>query len=98
MGRRFISEAVTPGAEMYDARGLAHGEPAVPISFRWHDETLEVKAICRTWCSTKTDRGESYLKRHWYEAELGDGRIAVFYFDRGARQAAPRWWLYTLKE
>ncbi len=92
----FISEALTPLAALHSADGLVNGEPAVPAAFRWHGDVLEIKTIRRTWRSTKDDRGDTYLKRHWYEAELRDGRIAVLYFDRGARRGAPRWWLYTL--
>jgi hypothetical protein len=92
----FISEALTPLDDRHDTDGLTAGEPAVPASFRWHDEVLRVASIRRTWRSTKVDRGDTYLKRHWYEAALADGRTAVIYFDRGARKGAPRWWLYTL--
>ncbi len=92
----FVSEALTPLDGVHDADGPARGEPAVPLAFRWHDEQLDVEAVNRTWRSTKDDRGDTYLKRHWYEVRLRDGRVAVIYFDRGARRGTPRWWLYTL--
>ncbi len=93
---RFVSESVSASVDTYDATGLSRGEPVVPASFAWHDETLVVDRVLRTWRSTKTDRGDAYLKRHWYETALRDGRTAVFYFDRGARKDTPRWWLYTI--
>jgi hypothetical protein len=92
----FVSEAIVPTGNLFDADGPGAGEPALPASFRWHDELLQIDAVRRTWRSTKDDRGDTYLKRHWYEAALSDGRIAVIYFDRGARRGAPRWWLYTI--
>ena len=92
----FISEALTPLDELLDASGPTRGEPALPRSFRWRDQVLEIETVRRTWRSTKSDRGDTYLKRHWYEAALRDGRTAVMYFDRAARRGVPRWWLYTL--
>lgn len=50
----------------------------------------------RSWRSTNTDRGDTYLARHWYELTLIDGRTAVVYYDRKARRGKPAWWLYTL--
>ena len=87
---------MTPHGIAFDATGLSTGEPVVPAAFTWRDETLAIASIKRTWRSTKTDRGEAYLKRHWYDTTLADGRSAVISFDRGARKGAPRWWLYTL--
>jgi len=92
----FVSEALLPLDGLHDADGPSRGEPAVPRAFRWHDEQLDVEAVNRTWRSTKEDRGDTYLKRHWYEVRLRDGRVSVIYFDRGARRGTPRWWLYTL--
>ncbi len=93
---RFVSEALTPLDGVHDGTGPSRGEPVLPDAFRWHDERLDVAEVIRTWRSTKADRGDVYLKRHWYEIALGDGRIAVIYFLRTARRGAPRWWLYTI--
>jgi len=91
----FIGKALVPeGAQ--DVAALSHGEPSLPRAFVWGDERIGVATIRKTWRSTKEDRGDAYLKRHWFEFETSDGRIAVVYFDRGARKGAPRWWLYTL--
>jgi phosphoribosylglycinamide formyltransferase-1 len=94
----FVSEPLTPLTALYDAAGPSRGEPALPAGFRWREESLDVAAVRRTWRSTKDDRGDTYLKRHWYEIALRDGRTAVVYFDRGARRGTPRWWLYTLDD
>ena len=85
-----------PGSVHFATDALARGEPPVPRSFRWRGTTLEVAEIVRSWRSTHLDRGDAYLARHWYEFRLADDARAVVYFDRRARRASPRWWLYTL--
>jgi Family of unknown function (DUF6504) len=92
----FVSEALTASAETIDTGGLSRGEPPLPKDFTWRDERLAVRDVVRTWRSTTTDRGDTYLARHWYELALADGRTAVVYFDRKAHRGQPRWWLYTI--
>ncbi len=92
---KFVSEAVVPQGE-FDGSAVAHGEPALPTSFAWRDEILTIAAVVGTRRGLKDDRGESYLKRHYYEVELTDGRTATFYMDRQAKVGRPRWWLYTI--
>jgi hypothetical protein len=91
----FIGKAIAPEGAL-DVAALAQGEPSLPAAFTFEGERLEVRDVRKTWRSTKDDRGDTYVKKHWFEFETGDGRIAVVYFDRGARKNAPRWWLYTL--
>lgn len=96
MGAQFVSEAITPEADSFDASPLGRGEPALPAAFAWRGERLPVERILRQWRSTKDDRGDTYLKRHWYEFETTAGRRAVVYFERHARRNEARWWLYTI--
>lgn len=91
----FIGKPIAPEGAL-DVASLAQGEPSLPAAFTYDGERLEVHALLRTWRSTKDDRGDTYVKKHWFEFETGDRRTAVVYFDRGARKGAPRWWLYTL--
>jgi len=93
---RFISKPIEPDGVAFGLDALGRAEPALPPAFRFGNERLEVGTVLRTWRSTKTDRGDVYLKRHWFEFRLRDGRIAVVYFDRTARRQEPRWYLYTL--
>lgn len=72
------------------------GEPSLPEAFKWKDDELVVAAIVRTWRGMKTDRGDVYLKRHWFEFETCDNRRVVVYFDRQAKRGAARWWLYSI--
>ncbi len=60
--------------------------------------TLTVRVVVTTWRSTKNDRGDDYLAKHWYEIVTADGRSAVVYFDRKARRGQPRWWLHSLSD
>jgi hypothetical protein len=95
-GRTFVSEPIEPGATYVESAALSTGEPPLPERFRWRGEELAVRRVVRTWRSTKIDRGDAYLARHWFEVETGDGRTAVVYFDRKARPGTARWWLYTI--
>jgi Family of unknown function (DUF6504) len=94
--KRFVSEALSASAECVDTGGLSRGEPPLPKSFGWHGERLAVREVVRTWRSTTTDRGDTYLARHWFEVALEDGRVAEIYFDRKSRHGEARWWLYTI--
>ncbi len=93
MSKRFVSQALhaAPGPP------AGNNEPSLPVAFDWNGEHLEVARVLRTWRSTKTDRGDVYLKRHWFEFATSDGRIVTVYFDRAAKPDAPHWWLYTIE-
>jgi Family of unknown function (DUF6504) len=91
----FVGKAIVPEGAL-DVATLAQGEPSLPAAFTYGGERLEVRALRNRWRSSKDDRGDTYVKKHWFEFEAADGRIAVVYFDRSARKGAPRWWLYTL--
>jgi hypothetical protein len=92
----FVSEPIEPGSEFLDVTAPSRGEPPLPKQFRWRGSPIEVATVVRTWRSTKTDRGDDYLARFWFEFRTPDGRAAIIYFDRKARREAPHWWLYTI--
>ena len=96
MRQHFIGESVQPSPEHIESGALSRGEPPLPRAFHWRREQLVVREVLRTWRSTKNDRGDTYLERHWYEIALEDGRVAVIYFDRAARRGRPQWWLYSV--
>jgi hypothetical protein len=93
--RHFVSRPVEPFGEGYAV--ARPDEPPVPSKFRWDDRDLEVKAVLRSWRSSKTDRGDVYLKRHWIEIETPQGERAELYYDRAARGKS-RWWLYSFDD
>jgi len=91
----FVGKSIAPEGAL-DVVSLAQGEPSLPAAFTCDGDRLEVREVRKTWRSTKDDRGDTYVKKHWFEFETTDGRIAVVYFDRSAQRKQPRWWLYTL--
>jgi hypothetical protein len=95
--RRFVGRPIAPtGVDFVTA---ANGrEPPVPRAFLWNERTLTIAAVLRTWRSTKTDRGDAYLKRHWFELETDDGGRIEIYYDRESRRSQARWWLYAIEE
>ena len=97
MPKWFVSEAIEARGGGIESDALGRIEPAAPNAFRWRNEECVVAHVVRTWRTTKDDRGDTYLKRHWFELELIDGRHATIYFDRDVKRGA-RWWLYTIEE
>lgn len=103
MAKHFISEPLTPA---YDAHSESPPavtqsltrEPTLPPAFRWRDELLVVESTLARRRSSKIDRGDTYLKRHWFDARTDDGRIVTVYYDRAAKRGAPHWWLYSIEE
>jgi len=93
----FVSQPIQPSGGGF-ATPSANGEPPLPSAFRWRDRELHVRAVLRVWRSTKDDRGDTYLKRHWFEFETAEGAKAVVYFERQGKRGSPRWWLFTLVE
>lgn len=90
--KSFVSEPLQP----VGAASAVSGEPQLPGAFVHRGETIEVGRVLRTWRSTKTDRGDVYLKRHWFEFESTDGRVITVYFDRAAKRNQPAWWLFSM--
>ena len=93
---KFVSQPIAPQSGAFDADTMSHGEPSLPPAFEWNGEEIVVRDVRKAWRTLKDDRGDMYVKRHWFEFTTGDGRVAVVYFDRGARRGQPRWWLYTI--
>ena len=92
---QFVSEAIAPGAD-FDTDAMGRGEPGLPNTFTWRSETLVIAELLVKRKGTKTDRGDVYVKRHYFDVRLADGRSATIYFERQAKANQPRWWLYTL--
>jgi hypothetical protein len=95
MTRQFVSRPLKQTGEGY-ITPASGGEPPVPRAFQWEDRTLVVAEVLRSWRSTRDDRGDTYLKRHWFELRTEDGSRIEVYYDREARRGAAQWWLYTI--
>ena len=95
--RKFVSRPLAPASEGF-ITPATESEPPVPAAFLWNDRTLAITAVVRAWRSSKTDRGDAYLKRHWFELRTACGCTIEVYYDREARHGAPKWWLYIIDE
>jgi hypothetical protein len=73
-------------------------EPPVPRAFRWDERALQISEVIRSWRSTKTDRGDAYLKRHWFLLRTVSGEKLEVYYDRESRRGQSQWWLYTIED
>jgi len=95
--RTFVSRPIAPAGEGFITPATG-SEPPVPRAFIWDGRTLVITAVLRSWRSSKGDRGDNYLKRHWFELETSDGARIEVYYDRETRRGASAWWLYTISE
>jgi hypothetical protein len=86
--RKFVSAPIVAAGDGF-VTPASGSEPPVPRAFRWAERTLEVASVLKTWRSAKTDRGDAYLRRHWFELQTASGAKLEVYFDREARRGAP---------
>ena len=91
---RFVSKPIIVHGSSISADSIGRPEPGCPAAFVFEGTRYEILALLRSWRSTKTDRGDVYLKRHWFEVQTNGG-IAVMYFDRAAKRTQSSWWLYS---
>src|SRR5687767_14703641 len=80
----FVSEAITPSPGAFDTSAMSRGEPGLPGSFTWRGKLYTVARVVSGWKSTGKDRGETYLRRHWYAVETTDGSRMTLYCERQA--------------
>ena len=95
----FVSEAISPSPGAFDASAMSRGEPGLPRIFAWRGKAYTVGRVVSGWKSTGRDRGETYLRRHWYAVETTDGSRMTLYCERQAkpgRNPKGRWWLYSV--
>ena len=83
----------------FAAAAMARGEPGLPKAFTWRGRRFEVVRVIATWKSSTADRGEKYLRRHWFDVLAATGERLTLYCERQAhnrRRPKARWWLYTI--
>jgi hypothetical protein len=98
--REFVSEPILPAAGSFDAAAMSRGEPGMPKSFSWREKEYVVAHVRSTWKSTGKDRGEVYLRRHWFDVETETGQRMTIYCERQAKnlnKPTARWWLYSME-
>lgn len=99
----FVSEPITPVGPS-DTSAMARGEPGLPASFKWRDQTLDIIRCIRAWKHSEREssqtRGELYLRRHYYLLEMSDQSQWQVYFTRQplkSGRATQRWFLYKIE-
>ena len=95
----FVSEAIVPTPGSFDAGAMSIGEPGLPGGFTWRGQEFRVSRLMSKWKSTGKDRGETYLRRHWYRIQTTTGETMTLYCQRqtmGAKNAKQRWWVYSV--
>src|SRR5687768_8237562 len=75
----FVSEPIEPAAGSFDAAGMARGEPGLPGRFAWRGTEYAVAELLRAWKTSTRDRGELYLRRHWFEIRVATGERMTIY-------------------
>jgi len=99
---RFVGELIQPVRGAVDTRGMAQGEPGIPMRFVWREREYEVAEVVERWketsrCSSGSD--ERYVRKHWFRIRTTTGEEMRIYFERQARsrrERKARWWLYTV--
>jgi hypothetical protein len=94
--RKFVSRPLVVAGDGF-VMPASGSQPPVPRAFLWDDRTLVITAVLRSWRSTKGDRGDTYLKRHWFELETACGLRLEVYYDREARRGTSPWWIHTVQ-
>lgn len=95
---QFVSERISPEAGSFDLSGMSRGEPSLPTAFTWRGQRYRVARTTATRRSMGEDRGDVYVRRHYYDIETADALRMSLYFERNPSDRSRRkfWWLYTV--
>lgn len=95
---RFVSERIDPESGAFDVSAMSRGEPGLPISFHWRGQRYQVARTIATRRQMGEDRGDTYIRRHYYDIETTDALRMTLYFERNPtdRSKPKAWWLYTV--
>src|SRR5579863_6962686 len=97
----FVSEPIVPEAGTADVDAMARAEPGPPTSFTWRGKRYDIARVLLTWKSHGEDRGDTYVRRHWFDVVTKSGERMRIYFDRNPGRSGSRvsrWWLYAIDE
>jgi hypothetical protein len=98
MEERFVSESIQPAAGTANAGAMSRGEPGLPHAFTWRGRRYDVGQIEQTWKTSTVDRGNPYLRRHWFRFSTTSGERMTIYCLRQVKDRQHgdrRWWLYS---
>ncbi len=94
---QLVSERILPDQGAFDVAAMARGEPGLPASFIWRGQRYHVSRLLTTGRATGEDRGDTYVRRHYFNIETSDALQMMIYFERNPGRARDKaWWLYTL--
>jgi RimJ/RimL family protein N-acetyltransferase len=95
---QFISERIAPEPGTFDIAAMSRGEPSLPKAFAWREHCYQVARTLATRRQMGEDRGDNYVRRHYYDIETTDALRMTLYFERNPTSHRKRkeWWLYTL--
>lgn len=97
---QFVSEPIEPTAASGDVLAMSRGEPGLPHRFTWRDQRFEIAHVLSTWKTSTRERGDLYLRRHWFQIATTCGRHMKLYCERQTKtrgKPKSRWWLYTIE-
>lgn len=97
---QFVSEPIRPEANSYAIDAMSRGEPGLPKAFTWRGKRYEIARVEASWKGHGKDRGDVYVRRHWYDVVTVCGRRMRLYFDRNPGRSgsrASRWWIYSVE-
>jgi len=97
--RTFVSEPIEPEAGSADIAAMSRGEPGLPRSFTGRGTRYEVASVVATRRTTGTDRGDVYVRKHFFEIDTACGKRMTVYFERNPTNKVARkhrWWLYSI--
>lgn len=83
---------------------MAAGEPALPMRFRWRNETYEIAQVLEKRREFQPEGhkagNEKYLRKHWYDVIVTTGQHMKLYCERHARSrnTHQRWWLHSIAD
>jgi phosphoribosylglycinamide formyltransferase-1 len=95
----FVSEALEPEHGTADLFAMSRGEPGLPRAFQWRGTRYEIAQVAAKWKTSSRERGDLYLRRHWFEVVTTTGQRMTVYCDRqvkNRRKPKARWWLYSI--
>ena len=96
---QLISEPIEPEAGTADVDAMSRGEPGLPRAFRWRGTRYEIESVEAKRRSTGTDRGDVYVRKHYYDVVTACRKRMTLYFERNPTNKAARkhrWWLYSI--
>ena len=96
----FVSEPIEPEAGTADIAAMSRGEPGLPRAFTWRKNRYEIASVEGTRRSMGRDRGDVYVRKHFYDVVTTCGKRMTLYFERNPTHTSARkhrWWLYSIE-